>query len=77
MIPKYRGLGYATLILQDAVALQNAEGVQNILVTVSGENLASIRVIEKCGGTLETILEEDSNSSRRYWFTPKEDAAFL
>ena len=34
-------------------------------MTVSGENLASIRVIEKCGGTLETILEEDSNSSRR------------
>ena len=26
VIPKYRGLGYATLILQDAVALQNAEG---------------------------------------------------
>ena len=68
--PEFRGRGYATEILQQAVARLSELGVDRILVTCEADNLTSARVIEKCGGVLEDIRPNDGTDFRRYWITP-------
>ena len=66
--PEFRGRGYATKILADSLELLRAMGVGKVLVTCDDSNLASAKVIEKCGGVLENIIEtEDGERVRRYW----------
>ena len=51
--PSYRGKGIATRVL--ALLLQEAQrlGLNGVLLTVEGENPASVRVIQKNGGKLQ------------------------
>ncbi len=67
--PAFRRRGYATTILRQAVALARAEGVGRILVVCDDDNEGSARVIERCGGVLESVvtLEEGATPLRRYW----------
>lgn len=66
--PEFRGRGYATNILVEALQIVRGLGVQRVLVTCSDTNAASRKVIEKCGGVLEnTIDTEDGERVRRYW----------
>jgi predicted acetyltransferase len=60
--PTARNRGYATQALRLALALLRQRGVPEALVTCDEHNLASIRVIEKCGGSRIA----DSSICRRY-----------
>jgi predicted acetyltransferase len=67
--PDFRGRGHATEILRLAVLLAHDEGVDRILVVCDDDNLASVAVIERCGGVLESIVSPDDGDVpfRRYW----------
>lgn len=71
--PGYRRRGYATEILQRALQIVRDLGVRRVLVTCDDSNVASAKVIEKCGGVLENIIDiEDGQRLRRYWITNPE-----
>jgi predicted acetyltransferase len=67
--PAFRRRGHATEILRQAVALAHDEGVDRILVVCDDDNLASVAVIERCGGVLESVVvpEDGDVPFRRYW----------
>lgn len=65
--PQFRGRGYATRILREAVARLAARGADRVLVTCDPENTASARTIERCGGVLEDIREAQGRRVSRYW----------
>jgi predicted acetyltransferase len=67
--PAFRGRGYATEILRQAVALARTEGVERILVVCDDDNAASSRVIERNGGVLESVVTPADGGApiRRYW----------
>lgn len=66
--PEFRGMGYATEILRMSLDLARKLGVEKALVTCNDANVASAKVIEKCGGVLENIIEtDDGERVRRYW----------
>jgi predicted acetyltransferase/ribosomal protein S18 acetylase RimI-like enzyme len=48
--PGHRGCGVATFALNRGLSVLKHLGVEEALITCQAENLASIRVIEKCGG---------------------------
>jgi len=68
--PEYRRRGYATAILRQSVDLARSEGVERILVVCDDDNTTSARVIERCGGVLESIVTPEGSGApfRRYWF---------
>ncbi len=71
--PEFRGRGYATQILLRALQLVRDLGVQRVLVTCNDSNVVSSKVIEKCGGVLENIIDaDDGERVRRYWFAAPE-----
>lgn len=63
------GKGYATEMLRLAQEEARKLGITKALVTCNDTNLASARVIEKNGFTLEDKVEVDGILSRRYWRT--------
>lgn len=76
VVPAHRKKGYATEILRQALVVIRAEGVDRVLVTCHDQNVGSSRVIEKCGGTFESIVplepeqslcHDNGQSVRRYW----------
>lgn len=59
-------------MLAFGVQTLNELGVSDVLVTCSDDNVASAKVIEKCGGVLERIITPDQpfeygRAMRRYW----------
>jgi predicted acetyltransferase len=65
--PSARGRGYATAMLRLALRRARELGLGRVLLTVSPDNAASIRVIEKCGGTrLSDAVLPDGAINRRY-----------
>jgi predicted acetyltransferase len=48
--PGRRGCGVATFALDRGLSVLKHLGVEEALITCQAENLASIRVVEKCGG---------------------------
>lgn len=72
--PEFRRRGLATEILRAALEITRALGIEKVLVTCDDSNIASSRVIEKCGGDLENIAElDDGEKLRRYWIATKPD----
>ena len=66
--PEFRGRGFATEILLEALGIASGLGIENVLVTCDETNIASRKVIEKCGGVLENIVDlENVEKFRRYW----------
>lgn len=65
----YRGRGYATAMLREALRLYAARGMDRVLITCHADNAASRKVIERCGGVFErTTLDPGHRSEmRRYW----------
>lgn len=51
--PSRRGRGYATAALALALAEARGQGLARVMLTVEGDNPASVRVIEKNGGRLD------------------------
>jgi predicted acetyltransferase len=63
-----RGRGYARTALRQVLAEFSKLGERRAMLTVNLDNLASIRVIEACGGVLEsTGQEENGDRFGRYW----------
>jgi predicted acetyltransferase len=67
--PSARGQGHATRLLMAAKTAARGLGIDRMLVTCDRDNLASARVIEKCGGALwqEGLYEPLGVVVRRYW----------
>lgn len=67
--PSRRGKGYATAALALVLEEARRQGLARVMLTVEGENPASIRVIEKNGGKLEAHwTEPDSGEAIAcYW----------
>jgi predicted acetyltransferase len=70
VLPEFRNRGYATQILQASVRFAHDElGLGRVLVTCDDDNIASIRVIEKCGGILADTYQDATlrRPKLRYW----------
>lgn len=69
VLPSCRGRGYATEILQQSLVIARSHDVQRVLVTCDEGNAASARVITRCGGVLENVVENPEGGPRkqRYW----------
>ncbi len=67
--PTQRGKGFATQMLQDALGFCRFIGLSKVLLICEKENVASARVIEKCGGVLENEVKRGSDGVwlKRYW----------
>ena len=70
-VPSVRGRGVATGMLRQALPVARALGLREVLVTCDDTNTASIRVIEKNGGTLRETRALAANRplKRYYWIT--------
>lgn len=68
-VPSVRGRGVATEMLRQALPVARALGLREVLVTCDDTNTASIRVIEKNGGSLrETRALASSRPLKRYYW---------
>lgn len=70
-VPSFRGRGVATEMLRQALPVARALGLTEVLLTCDDTNTASIRVIEKNGGTLQEKRALDPNRplKRYYWIS--------
>ncbi len=67
-VPSFRGRGVATEMLRLALPVARGLGLAEVLVTCDDTNAASIRVIEKNGGTLrETRTVGASQPPKRHY----------
>ncbi len=66
---KHRNQGYATLILQKALTLARNGKLERVLLTCAEGNVASRRVIEKCGGVMQDIFQDQNRTEAtlRFW----------
>lgn len=69
--PSRRGQGYATRMLALALEKAREHGLTRVMLTIEGENPASVRVIEKNGGTLEgqRAMPGSGEMLACYWIT--------
>lgn len=69
VLPGHRRRGYGTGILRQSLIVARAIGIGPVLVTCDDDNLGSIRIIESCGGRLESRATStvDGRLVRRYW----------
>ena len=68
--PSERGKGYATRMLEMALAEARRLGLKRVLITCDRKNVASARVIRKNGGRLENEVVSrlrDREFTQRYW----------
>lgn len=61
--PKFRKQGYATKMLQEILAFCKQWEIWPVLVTCDETNIASMKVIEKCGG----VFDNKYRNTLRYW----------
>jgi predicted acetyltransferase len=69
VLPEHRRKGYATEMLRQSLVVGRAVGLDRVLLTCDDDNVGSIKVIERCGGVLESVLARDDGAPplRRYW----------
>jgi predicted acetyltransferase len=70
-VPTFRGRGVATEMLRQALPVARALGLTAVLLTCDDTNAASIRVIERNGGTLreKKAIHTNRPLKRYYWIT--------
>jgi len=69
ILPEHRRKGYATEVLRQALDVARNIGIRRILLCCADDNAGSIKVIERCGGVLEAVIDVDGGKLRRYWFS--------
>ena len=69
--PSERCKGYATQMLELALEYCRDLGLERVLLTCDPVNVASCRIIEKCGGVMENEIpyEDTDELVRRYWIS--------
>ena len=65
--PTARGRGVATWALGEVLGRARGLGLPRLLVVCRDDNPASIATIERHGGALEAVVDEDHGRVRRYW----------
>ena len=67
--PSFRGRGYATRLLANALDRLTTLGVTRALLTCDPRNVGSVRVIEKNGGVLHDVryVQSIRREVARYW----------
>jgi len=65
--PSVRKKGYATEILRQSLKVSGAMGIHKVLLTCDKDNIGSIKVIEKNGGSLESGGRINDVDILRYW----------
>lgn len=70
--PAYRCRGHATAMLRRSLVLVRSVGVESALVTCDDDNVASARVIERCGGVLQDLVTTDDGPPKRRYLVPTE-----
>jgi predicted acetyltransferase len=70
-VPSFRSRGVATEMLRQALPVARALGLTEVLLTCDETNAASIRVIERNGGSLRETKALDSERplKRYYWIS--------
>ncbi len=73
--PTCQGEGIATELLRDALIICRFIGLYKVLITCEKDNVASARVIQKCGGVLENevVSEKNGRKIQRYWIENEGD----
>ena len=68
VLVEHRRRGYATEILRQSLVVARSVGVDRVLVTCDDDNVGSATVIERCGGVLDSVIDNDDGvQTRRYW----------
>ena len=68
VLPPHRRRGYATEILRQSLGIVHGLGIDRVLVTCDDDNIGSATIIERAGGVLENIVDNESGTrTRRYW----------
>lgn len=68
-VPSWRGRGVAREMLRQALPVARMLGLSEVLLTCNDTNAASIRVIERNGGSLrETRVLDPSRPAKRYYW---------
>jgi predicted acetyltransferase len=69
VLPFFRRRGYATEILRQSLVIARSVGVDRVLITCDEDNVASMRVIERCGGVFSDLADQGPGQprKRRYW----------
>ncbi|MEQ1824066.1 MAG: GNAT family N-acetyltransferase [Fimbriimonadaceae bacterium] len=67
--PSQRERGYATAMLRQVIPIAAKAGIKRALITCDVGNIASMKVIERCGGVFECVPDDPSLDvqKRRYW----------
>ena len=66
--PAFRRRGYATAILAQSLMVARELGIVDVLITCDDDNVGSVKAIERCGGVLDSVVENDRGVAvRRYW----------
>lgn len=68
-VPSFRGRGFATEMLRQALPVARTLGLTEVLLTCDDTNAGSIRVIERNGGVLREakVLAPGRPAKRYYW----------
>jgi predicted acetyltransferase len=69
--PSYRKNGYGTQILKITLEIAKKKGLKTVLITCDDDNIGSYKIIEKNGGKLLNIINNDESKKlkRRYQIT--------
>lgn len=65
--PSARGRGVASWALGEVLPHARAAGLDRLLLVCRDDNVGSIRTIERHGGVLEDVVDEEHGPVRRYW----------
>jgi len=67
--PSERRKGYGRAVCAKTLQRARAMGLERVLITCDEDNAASARIIEACGGVLESrvVSRETGKEKRRYW----------
>jgi predicted acetyltransferase len=75
--PAFRGRGYASEMLRQAVVLARSHGVEPVLVTCDDDNVASAAVIVRGGGVEDAAFADSRGRKRRFWIRARPDELWL
>jgi predicted acetyltransferase len=68
--PEFRGKGIATYMLRYGLEFMKERGEERVFISCHSENVASRKIIEKCGGEFAALVPhpyENGELYRTYW----------